>query len=183
MCLLRHFGRRRAAGADRPDRLVRDDEALMRRKRRDLPPEDTLHLARLALALGLAHTSDHGQPRLERGLGPQPDGLVRLAEVLPPLRVTDDRPLHTELEQHRRGHLAGESPLELPVDVLREHPHAAPSPRPLTVASSAVYAGHTTTSTPGSPFWEMLDGRRKPTGLVRALEHLPVPRDEHWRRS
>ncbi len=91
----------------------------------DLTREHRLGLARLALGLGLPHAGDDVEAGLERRLGAKPYRLVRLAEVLAPLGVADDRARHAELEQHRRRDLARERALELPVDVLRVDADAA----------------------------------------------------------
>ena len=117
--LLGDLGRRGLAGADRPDRLVGDDEVVLGLEHRDLATQDVLGLPRLALGLGLAHAGDHGQARIERRAGTLRDALVGLAEELASLRVADDRAVDPELAQHRRGDLAGERALRLPVHVLR----------------------------------------------------------------
>ena len=72
----------------------------------------------LALTLGFAHAGDDEQARFERSVRTPADGLVGLAEVLPALGVADDRPVDTELAQHRRGDLARERAGIVPVDVL-----------------------------------------------------------------
>ena len=94
----------------------------------DLAPENLLGLPRLALALQLAHAGDDEQARLERRRRPAARDLVRLAEVLAPLGVADDRRVDPELAQHRRGDLAGEGALALPVHVLRADGHLASRP-------------------------------------------------------
>jgi hypothetical protein len=58
------------------------------------------------------------RPALETCAGPLPDPLVGLAEELAPLRMPDDRSVDPQLEQHRRGDLAGERALCLPMNVL-----------------------------------------------------------------
>src|SRR5205085_1438189 len=63
---LRHLRRRGEAGADRPDRLVREYEIVVWLENRELPAENLLGLAALALLLGLAHARDHAQARVER---------------------------------------------------------------------------------------------------------------------
>ena len=62
-------GRRGLAGADRPHRLVGDDELLVRlRATATCRREHVLGLPRLALGLGLADAGDHHEPGLERGV-------------------------------------------------------------------------------------------------------------------
>ena len=165
--------------ADGPDGLVRDDEPLVLRDDPDLTREHGLGLARLALRLGLAHARDHVESRLERSLGAKAHGLVRLAEVLPPLGVPDEGARHTELEQHRRRDLARERALELPVHVLRVDANAAVGAEPLQRrlergerrADDDVDSCRVLRDPP--------DLRRELARLVGALEHLPVARDQH----
>ena len=94
MGLLGLLRRRRLAGADRPHRLVRDDQPLVRADgvadRFDLEPKDELGLAGLAFLAGLADAGDHAEAVLERGDRAARDGLVRLAEELAALGVADD---------------------------------------------------------------------------------------------
>ena len=95
--LLRQVGRRRLAGADRPDRLVGDHELLVlaggEGDRLDLDLEHELGVARLALLERLADAGDHAEPGFERRPGAPGDALVGLAEELAPLRVPDERAL------------------------------------------------------------------------------------------
>ena len=111
------------AGADRPHRLVREHEPLVRAARvadrLDLDAQHGLRVAGVALLLRLADAGDDAEARLERRLRASRDARVGLAEVLPPLRVADDRAVDAELEQHRRRDLAGVRALGLPVHVLR----------------------------------------------------------------
>ena len=99
--VLRHLRRRGEPGADRPHRLVREHEVRVRLEHGQLAAEDVLGLAALALGLQLADARDDLQPGVERGARPLRDRLVRLAEVLPPLGVADERAGDAELEQHR----------------------------------------------------------------------------------
>ena len=96
--------------SERRQHFGETDETVARRAR-----------AALALILELPDASDHAQAGLERVLGAQADGLVGLAEELPPLGVADDRALDAELHEHRCRDLAGERALALPVHVLRGH--------------------------------------------------------------
>ena len=118
MRLLGDLGRRRLAGADRPDRLVGDDEVVLGLEHPHLPAEDVLGLARLALGLGLADARDDGQARVQRCTRSPRDAFVRLAEELAALRVADDGAVHAQLAEHLRRDLAGEGALRLPVHVL-----------------------------------------------------------------
>src|SRR6476620_5724935 len=105
--LLRLDRRRGPAGADRPDRLVRDHE------RADLLAGDgvepSLNLAiedghrRAGLALGqrLADADDRNEVGGNRGADLPVHHLVGLAEQRPPLRVADDHVLGARLLDHR----------------------------------------------------------------------------------
>ena len=177
--LLGDLRRRRAPGADRPHRLVGDHEPLVLRESRDLAFEHRFGLLGLALCLGLPHARDDRETRLERGVDSQPHGVVGLAEVLPALGMADEGSLHAELEQHRRGHLAREGTFELPVHVLGVDRDAASLAEALDRrverherrADDDVDVGRAIAETP--------DLRRELPRLVRALEHLPVARDQH----
>ena len=74
--LLGLLGGRAAAGADRPDRLVGDDDLGQALERDllepllDLVAQLALGVAALALVLGLADAQDRRQPRLERRRAP-----------------------------------------------------------------------------------------------------------------
>ena len=83
-----------------------------------LPVDLGLGLPRLALGQRLADAHDRRHARAEHGLHLAVHPLVGLAEELAALRVADDHELHGELGQHRRGHLARERALRLPVAVL-----------------------------------------------------------------
>src|SRR6478736_9862177 len=91
----------------------------MRLEHRELPTEDALRLPRLALLVRLADARDHAQTRFKCRSGALGDGLVGLAEVLPPLGVTDEGADDVQLEQQRRGDLARVCTFLLPVHVLR----------------------------------------------------------------
>ena len=84
------------------------------------------------------------RPVLERGDRAARDGLVGLAEVLPPLGVADDRARDAELEQHRRRDLARVGALVGPVHVLGEDRCGRSRPRP----ASETKGGQSTASTP-----------------------------------
>ena len=84
-----------------------------------IPPDDFQRLARLALVQRLADADDgadavrDGRPRA------LVHALVRLAEELAALRVTDDGPGAPNLAQHGRRDFTGEGARLLPMDVLR----------------------------------------------------------------
>ena len=86
--VLRLLGRGRQAGADRPDRLVGDDDLGQPLDRHllerllDLVAELALGVAALALLLGLADAEDRDQAGLERPRHLLLEGAVGLAEVL-----------------------------------------------------------------------------------------------------
>ena len=119
--VVRQFAGGGAAGADRPHRLVRDDEAFRQHEVAqgdpNLPLQHRLGTARLALVQRLAHAGDRMQAVAEHGGGTLVDGFVRLAEIRAPLRVADDHVLRQSRE-HGRADLAREGAPVLPVGVL-----------------------------------------------------------------
>jgi len=129
--LLGLLGRRRAAGADGPDRLVGDDR--LRQHGRRIVIEHRVELAAdhrarapgLALGERLAHAHDGRQAAAagHRHLGRHP--LVTLPVQGAPLGVADDDVMDAEIAQHRSGHLAGERPLLVLAQVLRPQAHRA----------------------------------------------------------
>src|SRR3546814_48602 len=109
---LRDVGRRGgAACADRPDRLVGDDEAA----RLHAHGDGALHLARdhrqgllgVALLLGLADADDGHQPGAERRLGLGAHLRIGLVVVGAPLGMADDDVAAADVAQHPRGGVAG----------------------------------------------------------------------------
>src|SRR4029453_10316289 len=131
-----------------------------------------LGLPTFPLFLELADARDHAQARLERVLGPHPHGLIGLAEVLPALRVADDRAPDAELEQDQRRDLAGEGTVVGPVDVLGVDRVAA---RDTRAERSERWAKHRIDAV----------GRRERcaelAGRAGSFEHLPVAGDQHRR--
>jgi hypothetical protein len=104
---VRVVGRRVAAGADGPDRLVGNHAPRggVGRKVRERGAHLTATLVSVSPASRSSSVSPYAQDRLHLGcehrsqlLG---DDLVGLAHQLAPLRVTDDHVLHMELGQHR----------------------------------------------------------------------------------
>ena len=122
---LRLVGRSRAASADRPDGLVRDDK-LRAVGGRDvleadvhLADDDFLELAGVSLLKRLADAYDGRETGGNRGPGTQIDRLVRLAEILTALAVADDDILRARVEKHSGRDLARVGAGLLPVAVLR----------------------------------------------------------------
>jgi hypothetical protein len=125
MGLLGLGGRGVPAGADRPHRLVGDDEI------GDLRAGDAIqavleltiqHLERLvplAFLERLADAHDRRQLRRDRRDDLAVDHRVGLAEQPPALGVADDHELRPRILDHGRRHLAGERAFALPVDILR----------------------------------------------------------------
>ena len=117
-----------AAGADRPDGLVGDDEAVGDARVLEpgarLADEDRLHLAGLALVQRLADAHDRLQADVEHGLHLAVHGLVGLAEDVAALGVADDHVVD-ELLELLRADLAGGGDVVLPVHVLRAEANAA----------------------------------------------------------
>src|SRR5919201_3681721 len=170
MRLLGELGRRRLPGPDRPHRLVSDNESRVRLENRELATQDGLGRTVLALAVGLADAGDHAQAGLERCVRAPAGGLVGLPEVLPALRVPDDRSLDAQLLQRRRRNLPGERPLGLPVHVLRVH-------GPTALDRLAKRCERRTDD-------DVHICRRPKAGeklarRARAFVHLPVRRDQH----
>ena len=84
-----------------------------------------------------------------------------------------------ELQQHRRRYLPGERPLQLPVDVLRVHANGAVGTEALDrrlERDERRADDHVDTRGMSG---DIPDLARELARLVRALEHLPVRRDEH----
>jgi len=90
----------------------------------DLAQQDLLGAASLALRLRLADAEDGLEAGSQGGGQLLVHCLVGLAEVGPPLRVTDDDVLY-DAGQHGMAHLAGVGTLLRPVHVLGAHLHRA----------------------------------------------------------
>src|SRR5436190_17408612 len=100
MCFLRELRRCGLARADRPHRLVGDDQCVARIERRELSAEYLLGGAALAFGFGFADAGDHAEPGLECRGDATPGSLVSLCEELPTLGMSNDRAAHAELVQH-----------------------------------------------------------------------------------
>src|SRR3954454_13562879 len=173
MRLLRHLRRRGASRADRPHGLVRQDEPLVRTARVadrvDLDAQHRLHVACVALLLRLADARDDAEPGIERSLGAPRNSRIRLAEVLAPLGVADQRAGDAEAEQHRRRDLACVRALVLPVDVLRIRREPG---------LDAMREGDPGRAHDGLDAGDACKALGKRHG-IRSREHLPVAGDDH----
>ena len=149
----------------------------------DLAGEDLLGPPRLPLVLGLADARDDREPGLERRLGPAAHVLVRLAEELAALGVAHERPRRARLEQHRRGDLAREGALELPVDVLAVDAHRAPLAEPAHRGLDRHERRAHDDLDAVRALGQVPDLGGEQPRLVRPLEHLPVAGDQHEARS
>src|SRR5437879_3330734 len=121
---LRLVGRRVAAGADRPHRLV-GDHALLEPARPaklehhiELPRDHLVRAPRVTIGELLADAQDRHEPPSVRGTELARDQLIALAIQQPPLRVPDDDVLAAHILQHRGRDLAGERPLRIRAQVL-----------------------------------------------------------------
>ena len=186
--VVRLLGGRGLAGADRPDRLVGDDdvgEAARPRpatgRRRSGGAATGSVSSPLALGLGLADAEDRQQPRRQRRRHLAGERLVGLAEELPPLGVAEDDRLGAGVEQHRRRDLSGEGAGVLEVHVLRRRRRRRIPAQSCATSGSARNDGQI----------DDLGGRRRraprrraaaPRRTARAspdrLVHLPVRRDQ-----
>src|SRR5205807_1258499 len=114
-----------APGADRPDRLVRNDDFLQLIGRQSgeraahLLLDERLRFARVTLLERLTHAHDRRHPTGEDSLGLLVDDLVGLAEVLAAFGVAGDDVPAFQAREHRRSDLAGPRAFVLPVTVLR----------------------------------------------------------------
>ena len=108
--------RRRPPGADRPHRLVGDDDraaasAAARPHGVELPQHDRLRsLPASRSAQRFADARDRRQPRRQRRCAPSADDRRSVSpKILRGARVTDDRVAAAEFDQHRRRHFAGDT--------------------------------------------------------------------------
>src|SRR4029077_16789276 len=114
---------RGTTGADGPDRLIGDDDAIGRdaadvsQVAIDLALQDRLGLVGGELRLGLADAEDRAQARAEDAPELSRDAGVVVALIATDLRVADDR-ADGEAAEHRHAELPGERAGRLPVDVL-----------------------------------------------------------------
>ena len=173
--VLRHLGRRRQAGADRPDRLVGEHEAVVRAARL----AERLTCARSTASVSPASRSLLASRRRRRSRR-RPASSAASARRATSTSVSPKycrrsecptiAPRTPSRDEHRRGDLARERALGFPVDVLRER-HETGARRS---ATRPVYGGQTIASTPSTPASALAERQR-----VRAREHLPVAGDDH----
>jgi peptidyl-prolyl cis-trans isomerase D len=118
-----------AAGADRPDRLIGNNQLGLGAQLGDRAGElgrDSLDMApRRALLLALADAHNRLQPGGKRGLGLGLDDGIALALVGAPLGMADDRQARAGFEQHRGRDIAGMGTGGICVAILRADGEAA----------------------------------------------------------
>src|SRR5205807_1406172 len=175
--------RRVPARADRPDRLVGDDEARNLiagepvEPNLDLTIEDGERLVALALVERLADADDRNELGAERGGDLAVHELVGLVEISAPLGMADDHVFGPRLLEHRRADFAGERALALPMQILRGN-------RDVRVAGglghrmkSSERRGHHDLDV-GDVLHEAAQLLDEDHRLLNGLEHLPVAGDE-----
>ena len=112
----------RAPGADRPDRLVGDDQpvggGIARQAAFELGREPLQRPPGQPFLLGLADAEHDQEPVRQRRLGLGAHDRIGLAQPMPPLGVPDDHGLGPRILEHRRADRAGEGTLGLLVAVL-----------------------------------------------------------------
>src|SRR5207249_1328273 len=86
--------------ADRPDGLVGDNKPVVGLEHGELPAKYFFGMTGLAFRVLFADAIDDTESSPECMLCAAPGSLVRLAEVLPPLGVADDRARDAHFEQH-----------------------------------------------------------------------------------
>jgi hypothetical protein len=117
-----------AAGADRPHRLVRDDQPprvghLRRFQLIELVLDDRQRLARVAFFEFLADAMHEDQPVLVDRRGLAGDEVAGLLEHVPALAVTGEHELHAQVFQLSGADLAGECAEPFAVRILRAQEH------------------------------------------------------------
>src|SRR5207302_2080213 len=120
---LRLRGRRCAPGADRPDRLIRENDlakvsAQHTNDSAKLSHDDAFSLPGIALGKRFADTNDWRDARTKRRFR-----LLRYLDValtmnLAPFRMTDDRVTAAELDQHAGRNVAGKCPGRIRAHIL-----------------------------------------------------------------
>jgi len=116
----------RLTGPDGPYRLVGDDHVRQvhvgAQDLVDLLVQDGLGPARLALIQFLTDAVDHPQARPKGGHDLLFEQGPVFADDVASLAVPDDHRLAAGIQQHARGHLAGERPFGLAVAILGAQP-------------------------------------------------------------
>ncbi len=179
------------AGADRPDRLVSDDD--VREFRFGDAGQSDLGLdsdglerdVLLSLLEGLTDAEDDLEAVVESGTGAVADGVVGLAEVLSSLRVADDDVLDAHFLQHGSGNFAGESAVGRPVAVFSADFDVGAGS--LFESDLKVDIGDTDDDVAVCVCNEGLELSDERLGLGRSLVHFPVAGDDgfakcfvHW---
>src|SRR5580704_14498500 len=123
-------GRRGQPRADRPDRLIGDDQLVgggpVRQRAGELRGNDGQRAASLALEAGLANTDDRNEPGAPAGYGLDVDLGIGFAAGMAALRMADDYMAAAGVLQHLGADAAGEGALGLGVAILAaEHDAAA----------------------------------------------------------
>src|SRR6267378_7694767 len=119
-----NFGGRGTARANGPDWLVRNQNTgeLVGGQRAgatgELPAENFLREASVAVFLRFTQANNGGQAGIERDQRLLGDVVVRFTEELAAFRVTDDDAAAAGFGEHRGGNFAGESTFPAPGDVL-----------------------------------------------------------------
>ena len=172
------------ARPDGPDGLVGHHHLLglvlfhRRQSPLKLAPQDLLHGALLPLLQQLSYAEDGGEAVGQGRLHLLGDELVPLAEDVAPLRVAQDHPLHPQLQEHGRGHLAGEGPRIPVIRVLGRHPQPLYAPGHLSHPGEGGEGRgyHHLSPVPAPvPRKELL---HEGGGLGHGLVHLPVGGDD-----
>src|ERR1700756_4940352 len=135
--------------------------------------QDIVGHAGLALFEYFAHAADRSESRFQRGFQPQVHRVVGLAEVLPPLRVSDDDMIHSPRQQLANRYFTRKGAFFLPMHVLRADRHVRPFRRVQSCGNIqerradddlvARVSGH-----------ERKEVAEEVARLVRSLVHLPV---------
>jgi hypothetical protein len=115
--------RRRQPGADRPHRLVGDDQVVgvgtIRQRGLGLLVHDVEGLLAFALVLGFADADDGGEPRAPGSAGLAVHLDIGLEMVLPALGMADDDGDRAGVGEHLGGKIAGEGAGRLGMAILR----------------------------------------------------------------
>ena len=171
------------AGADRPDRLVGDNETLegagrnLLERGADLGRDHRIGATGLALLEALADAHDRGETAFDGRAHLSSDGIVRLSKVQAPLRVADDHKAASHVHEHRSAHLTGIGALGFPVHGLA--PQEKGGPRQGVSGGGEGRGGRTDHD---------LDPGKSPEGGLHLFDqahrrsdrhvHLPVRRDQ-----
>ena len=123
------LGSRGLAGADRPDRLVGDDQRAkpggidLCQSAADLAADHFFGFTALPIIQMLANAHDRHQAMVEGSHQLEMNGFIRLREVLAALRVAEDHVRDLESSQHGSGNLACVCAFFSEMHVLRADPN------------------------------------------------------------